>query len=120
MTDLVCKYKVLIVGHPNQRGWCGVTDDVEMVPDVGPRCYHHRAPGKTPHPHGMRIRAIMEADKLTLTRDERHQLAEYLVGHTGSWSRISEDDAKRVGDALHGFLVIQALLLIRRQNRGGS
>lgn len=120
MSDPVCRHKVPVEGHPNQLRWCGNQQGVEEIPDLGPRCPHHSPPRREKHPHGHRIRAVIEADKLTLTRDERHELAAYLVGHEGSWSTLPEDKASRIADALKGFLVIQALFLIRRQNRGGS
>lgn len=65
--------------------------------------------------HPQRTRAIIAAGKLTLTQLERRDLAELLTGHTGTWSTISEDDARRIADALDAFLAIQALLLLRRQ-----
>lgn len=68
-------------------------------------------------PHAQRTRAIVAAEKLTLTRLERQELAEFLTGHEGSWARISEDDARRVADALDAFLAVQALLLLRRRPR---
>lgn len=64
-----------------------------------------------------RRRAITAAIKLTLTRDERHDLAEYLTGHEGSWSTISEEDAQRVGDALFAFLAVQWLVQQRGPGR---
>ena len=69
------------------------------------------------NPRGQRTRAIIAAEKLTLSRAERHDLAELLTGHEGSWARISEDDARRVADALDAFLAVQALLLLRRPGR---
>ena len=68
--------------------------------------------------HGQRTRAIISAEKLTLDRDERHELAELLTGHEGSWRTISEDDARRVADVCDGFLYVQHLLLQRRRRRG--
>lgn len=65
-------------------------------------------------PHAQRTRAIIAAENLTLTRLERQDLAEFLTGHAGSWSTISEDDARRVADALDAFHAVQALLLMRR------
>lgn len=63
--------------------------------------------------HGQRTRAIINADKLTLDREERHDLARLLVGHEGSWRTLDEDDARRIADALDGYLAVQALLMMR-------
>lgn len=65
-------------------------------------------------PHAHRTRAIIAAQRLSLDRRERQDLAEFLTGHTGSWSTITEDDARRVADAIEAFLAVQALLLLRR------
>jgi hypothetical protein len=65
--------------------------------------------------YGQRARAIIAAERLTLDRLERHELAEFLVGHEGSWSTLSEDDARRIADALDAFVAVQWLLLQRRQ-----
>ena len=65
--------------------------------------------------HGQRTRAIINADKLTLDRQERHDLAELLTGHEGSWRTLDEDDARRIADALDGYLAVQALLLMRQR-----
>jgi hypothetical protein len=46
--------------------------------------------------HPERARAITLADKLTLTRKERHELAEWMLDHTGSWATLKEPDAKRI------------------------
>lgn len=56
----------------------------------------------------------MAAERLTLDRKERQELAEFLTGHEGSWGNISEDDARRVADACDAFLCIQYLLQMRR------
>lgn len=69
------------------------------------------------NPRGQRTRAIIAAEKLTLSRAERHDLAELLVGHAGSWHTLSEPDARRVADALDAFLAVQALLMLRAQGR---
>lgn len=63
---------------------------------------------------GQRTRAIIAAERLTLDRHERQELAEFLTGHEGSWATISEDDARRVADACDAFLAVQALLIMRR------
>lgn len=69
------------------------------------------------NPRGQRTRAIIAAEKLTLSRSERHDLAELLVGHAGSWHTLSEPDARRVADALEAFLAVQALLMLRARGR---
>jgi hypothetical protein len=62
-------------------------------------------------------RALTISVKLTLTRAERHDLAEYLTGHEGSWTTISEDDAKRVADALFAWWAVQWLIQDRTPER---
>lgn len=62
-----------------------------------------------------RIRALTLARKMTLTDDERRELAAVLTGHEGSWRTISEEDARRVADALHAFAYVQHLLNERRR-----
>lgn len=62
-------------------------------------------------------RALTACIKLTLTRDERHSLAEYLTGHEGSWSTISEEDARRVADAAFAFMAVQWLVQMRGPGR---
>lgn len=119
MSGAQCQHKVPVPGTRQFR-WCGVTDNVADVPGVGPRCPQHTAPKRARSETPQRVRAIISAQKLTLDDDERHELAAMLVGHEGSWSRISEKDAARVADALEGFLIIQALLKLRRDARGGS
>jgi hypothetical protein len=57
----------------------------------------------------------MLARKMTLTADERQELAAVLTGHEGSWRSISEDDARRVADALAAFAYVQHLLNERRR-----
>lgn len=116
--DLQCKHKVPVAGT-DMMHWCGNRAGVELVPDLGPRCPHHTPPAKADL-HPQRTRAIIAAGKLTLDRDERRDLARMLVGHSGSWRTIEEPDARRVADALEAFLVIQALLLMRRQARGDA
>lgn len=64
-----------------------------------------------------RRRAITAAIALTLTRDERHDLAEYLTGHEGSWSTISEEDAQRVADAMFAYRAVQWLVQMRGPDR---
>jgi len=92
--------------------WCGrPAADTE----VGPRCGQHSPPPTGGHPHGQRIRAIINSDKLTLSREERHDLARMLVNHSGSWKTLGEPEARRIADALDSFLIIQALLLLRSQ-----
>lgn len=105
----VCKQKVRLPNSEMLR-WCG---NAAEETSIGPRCPQHSPPPSGGHPNGYRIRAIMAADKLGLTREERHDLAEVLVKHTGSWSTLSEADARRVGDGLESFLIIQALLFLR-------
>lgn len=60
-----------------------------------------------------RTRAILLADRLTLTTQERHELAELVVDHVGSWSRLNEPKARRLADAMDCFLSIQYLLAMR-------
>jgi hypothetical protein len=67
----------------------------------------------TAHPE--RGRAIFLAKKLTLSDSERRELAEWMVEHTGSWSTLKEEDAKRIADALNCFIGIQYLLARRNQ-----
>lgn len=62
-------------------------------------------------------RALTAAVKLTLTREERHSFAEFLVGHEGSWSRMAEADLKRVADALFAYQAVQWLVQQRGSNR---
>lgn len=62
-------------------------------------------------------RALTAAVKLTLTRQERHDFAEFLVGHEGSWNRMPEEDAKRVADALFAFPAVQWLVRERGPDR---
>jgi hypothetical protein len=64
---------------------------------------------------GQRTRAIIAAERLTLDRAERHELAEFLVGHEGSWRSLAEDDARRIADAIDAFIGIQWLLEQRRE-----
>lgn len=105
-----CRHKVPVSGTDMFR-WCG---NAAQETAVGPRCIHHSPPEKKPpHPHGQRIRAIMLADQLTLSREERHDFAAMLVKHHGSWSSLEESDARRIGDALEGYPIMQALLLMR-------
>lgn len=54
-------------------------------------------------------RALVWSTKLGLDQDERHDLAELLTGHEGSWSTLSEEDAKRVADALQAYNAVQWL-----------
>lgn len=65
--------------------------------------------------HPQRIRALTLARKMTLSDSERQDLAEVLTGHQGSWRTISEEDARRVADALHAFAYVQHLLNERRK-----
>lgn len=110
--SLICHHKVPISGT-NMLRWCG---NAAQETEVGPRCLHHSPPPtKPPHPHGQRIRAVILADALTLSREERHEFAEMLVKHKGSWSSLSESDARRIADALEGFPIVQALLFMRTQ-----
>jgi len=55
----------------------------------------------------------MLADALTLSREERHEFAEMLVKHKGSWSNLGEAEARRIADALEGFPIVQAILYMR-------
>ena len=64
-----------------------------------------------------RTRAVLAAQKLSLTQQERRELAGMLVDHHGTWANLSEDDARRIADALQAFLVVQALLLLRHSTR---
>lgn len=59
-------------------------------------------------------RALTWASKLKLTREDRHALGEYLIGHEGSWARMSEADAMRLADALRCFPAVQWLWADRR------
>lgn len=68
-----------------------------------------------PTQRAQRTRAIIAAEQLTLSRQERREFAEFLVGHTGSWRTLSEDDARRIADALSAYLAVQALLMMRRR-----
>lgn len=61
-----------------------------------------------------RRRALTWCSKLKLTRDDRHALAEYITGHEGSWSTLSEPDAMRIADALRAFNAVQWLWADRR------
>jgi hypothetical protein len=111
-TDLKCQHKTpRQVEGRDLFEYCGATTGVELT-EVGPRCPQHAPPLR--HPHGQRIRAITAAKALTLDRRERHELAEMLVGHRGSWKNLNEKDAKRIADACDAFLAIQALLMMRR------
>jgi hypothetical protein len=58
----------------------------------------------------------MLADLLTLSDRERHELAEWVVDHPGSWSKLNEPKARRLADAMDCFLGIQALLGMRTIN----
>lgn len=116
MGALICKQRVPIPGSDLMR-WCGA-DAIEET-ENGPRCYHH-APPKPKHPNPQRTRAIIEAQKLSLTQQERRELAEMLVGHAGSWKSISEDDARRVADALKAYQIVQALILLRHHPKTRS
>lgn len=62
-------------------------------------------------------RALTAAVKLTLTRAERHEIGEYLTGHEGSWSTMSEDDCRRVADALFAYIEVQWLVQQRGPDR---
>lgn len=59
-------------------------------------------------------RALTWSSKLGLTRQDRHALAEYLTGHEGSWTTMTEADAMRVADALRAFTAVQWLWADRR------
>lgn len=107
---LTCRHKVPVSGTRMMR-LCG--NGAEDTP-IGPRCPHH-APDLPRTDHPQRTRAIISAKKLTLTRPERHELAEMLCGYSGTWSTIDEDCARRIADALEGFLIVQALLLRRQR-----
>lgn len=109
MAGLICKHRVP-VPHTNLFENCGA--DAFDTP-LGPRCHRHEPP-KAPHPNPQRTRAIIECQKLSLDQQERHELAHMLVGHEGSWSTLSEDDARRIADAAQAYLVVQALVLLRR------
>lgn len=74
--------------------------------DLGPRC--------TRHAHVQRTRAILLCDRLDLSRDERHELAEFLTGHHGSWTGLSERNAQRVADALDAYVAVLWLFQQRR------
>lgn len=65
-------------------------------------------------------RALTWASKLKLTREDRHALGEYLVGHEGSWARMSEENASRVADALRCFTAVQWLWADRRAIEGDA
>ena len=75
---------------------------------------------RRPEEHPQRLRAILLAQRLTLDRAERHDLATMLVGHEGSWRTLSEDDARRIADALYAFAAVQHLLNERRRRPIGS
>lgn len=55
-------------------------------------------------------RAIIEADRLTLTRRERREYAELVVEHTGTWSTLDEPVAQRLAQALTSFIPLQYLM----------
>ena len=55
------------------------------------------------------ISALVEARKLHLDTEDRHDLAEYLVGHEGSWATLNPLDARRIADALRAFRAVQWL-----------
>lgn len=112
----VCTFRVPVPGTDLMR-YCGGRPF--EVTENGPRCYHH-SPPKAPHPNPQRTRAIIEAQKLSLTQQERRELAEMLVGHAGSWKSISEDDARRVADALKAYQIVQALILLRHHPKTRS
>jgi hypothetical protein len=61
------------------------------------------------------MRALVACRKLDLDQDERHELSEFITGHEGSWSTMSEDDARRIADALYVFREIQWLYHQRRR-----
>lgn len=77
------------------------------VTDVGPRCLKHA--------HAQRTRAVILANRMTLDRDERHDFAEFLVGHHGSWTTLGEQNARRIADALEGYVAVQHILNQRRK-----
>lgn len=54
------------------------------------------------------------ADEIGLKREERIELARYLLRRDiGSWSELDEDQEVRVLDALEGYQLISTLLMIR-------
>lgn len=111
-----CRFKVPIPGT-DMFQWCG---NAAERTEQGPRCPQHTAPAHEPKPHGQRTRAIINAQRLSLDRQERHDLAQMLVHHHGSWATLSEPDARRIADALDAFLIVQALILLRSKGaRGG-
>lgn len=63
-------------------------------------------------------RALTWASKLNLTRDDRHALGEYLVGHEGSWVTMTEENAMRIADALRAFPAVQWMWADRRAIAG--
>ena len=109
---MVCKHKIPVPGSQMLK-WCG---KAAQDTAVGPRCAQHSPPAGTAK-NGQRTRAIMCAQKLLLDQQDRHDLAKQLVGHSGSWSTLSEDDARQLAMAIDAFLVIQTLLLMKRRRQ---
>lgn len=88
--------------------------DVHPYPKAPGRPYREPArPSATPQ----RTRAILAARRLSLSDVERREVAAHVVGHSGSWSTLSEDDGRRLADAFETFHVIQAQLLLRGRRR---
>lgn len=69
----------------------------------------------TTSPTPKRTYALILAKKMTLSDRERHEFAEKLIGHAGSWSRLNEADAGRIVDGLEGATLFQFLLGVRNE-----
>lgn len=61
-------------------------------------------------PRSLRRFAFHLASMLELTRDDRLELASYLLGRDiDSWRILADEDWRRVVDALHGYLLVRHL-----------
>lgn len=100
-----------------------MTDEAELdrlravVDDLYEQLRQAEGAGPDAGDHSQRARAILEAKRLTLTRAERHELADWLIDFRGSWSTLPEVGARRLADAMSAFIGIQHLLAQRRVRR---
>lgn len=61
-----------------------------------------------------RRRAYADANRLTLTHDERCALAEYLLRRDiTSWKQLSDSQMQRLLDAMEGYVLIHSIMLQR-------
>ena len=65
-------------------------------------------------PAARRRKIFWHADQIGLTRDERIELAQYLLRRdVVSWKNLEDDQVDRLLDALEGWALIRTLLELR-------